>query len=70
MKNILEKALTTHIYIYIYTKRLCDFSLALLGLVFLSPLFLLIASIIKISDGGSVFYKHKRVGQQPAFASG
>jgi lipopolysaccharide/colanic/teichoic acid biosynthesis glycosyltransferase len=50
-------------HIYTYTKRICDFYLALFGLIFLSPLFLLIAIIIKISDGGPVFYKHKRVGQ-------
>ena len=48
---------------YIYTKRLFDFFLSLVGLIVTSPIFLIISLIIKLSDGGSVFYKHKRVGQ-------
>lgn len=40
-----EKKLDTTIYIY--TKRLFDFFLAAFGLIFFSPLFLLIAIIIK-----------------------
>jgi len=36
--------------------------LALVGLVLLSPAFLLIAALIKLADGGSVFYRGERVG--------
>ena len=36
--------------------------LSLLGLIILSPVFLLIAILIKKEDHGNVFYKHKRIG--------
>ncbi len=42
-------------------KRLLDFILALLGLIILSPLFLILAIIIKFS--GPVFFKQKRYGK-------
>ena len=35
---------------------------SLLGLIILSPVFLLIAILIKKEDHGNVFYKHKRIG--------
>ena len=34
-----------------------------LGLVIFSPLLLLIVSIIKLTDGGTIFYRGERVGQ-------
>lgn len=43
-------------------KRIIDFSLSLLGLIILSPLFLFIIIAIKIDDPGPAFFKQKRVG--------
>ena len=44
-------------------QRLFDLFFALLGLVVLSPVFLLIALVVKLSDGGPVFFCQERVGQ-------
>ncbi len=46
-----------------YIKRGIDFFLSLLGLIFLWPLFLVIALIIKIDSPGPVFFKQKRGGR-------
>jgi exopolysaccharide production protein ExoY len=43
-------------------KRLVDIIFSAGSLAFLMPLFGLIAILIKISDGGPVFYRHWRVG--------
>src|SRR5258705_1358320 len=43
-------------------KRLYDFFFACCGLIVLSPLLALIAVLIKITDGGNVFYWQVRVG--------
>jgi lipopolysaccharide/colanic/teichoic acid biosynthesis glycosyltransferase len=43
-------------------KRLYDVFFSSAGLVLLSPLFVLIAALIKIADGGAVFYRQVRVG--------
>jgi lipopolysaccharide/colanic/teichoic acid biosynthesis glycosyltransferase len=45
-----------------YWKRLIDIFVAILLLVFLSPLFLLIALFIKIVSPGPVFYRQERIG--------
>lgn len=45
-----------------YIKRFIDFMLSLVGLIVLSPVFIIIALIIKISSPGPVFFKQKRVG--------
>ena len=42
--------------------RLLDFVFALIGLILLSPFFLLIAFFIKVSSSGPVFYKQSRIG--------
>jgi exopolysaccharide biosynthesis polyprenyl glycosylphosphotransferase len=42
-------------------KRIFDFAFSLLALIVLSPLLLLIALLIKISDGGSVFLRQIRL---------
>ena len=44
-------------------KRFFDFTASLVGLIFLSPLFLIVAILIKKEDGGSVFFKQERLGQ-------
>jgi lipopolysaccharide/colanic/teichoic acid biosynthesis glycosyltransferase len=44
-------------------KRCYDLFFSGLGLILLSPLFLLIAVAIKLTDRGPVFYRQKRIGQ-------
>jgi len=46
----------------VYGKRLVDFTLSLIGLIVLLPIFLLISLLIKLQDGGSVFFRQERVG--------
>lgn len=43
-------------------KRGFDITGASFALIFLSPLFLMLALLVKCSDGGSVFYSHRRIG--------
>jgi exopolysaccharide production protein ExoY len=43
-------------------KRAIDIVLAAGGLAFFAPLFGLVACLVKLSDGGPVFYRHSRVG--------
>ena len=44
-------------------KRLFDSALAVIGLVLSAPVSLVCASLIKIEDGGPVFYTQERVGR-------
>lgn len=44
-------------------KRLFDIFCSIIGIILLSPFFLIIAIAIKKEDKGPVFYKHKRIGQ-------
>ena len=46
---------------YVITKRLFDIVSSALGLIILSPLFLVVAIVIKASDKGPVFYKQERL---------
>ncbi len=46
-----------------FFKRLFDISVSLLGIIVLSPIFLLLAIIIKIDSKGPVFFKQQRVGK-------
>jgi exopolysaccharide production protein ExoY len=43
-------------------KRGFDFSSALLALLLFSPIFLMIAALVKLSDSGPIFYGHSRIG--------
>lgn len=43
-------------------KRSFDILAASVALLLFSPLFLLIMALVKFSDGGSVFYGHRRIG--------
>ncbi|OQX52787.1 MAG: hypothetical protein B5M48_04735 [Candidatus Omnitrophica bacterium 4484_213] len=45
-------------------KRISDITLSALGLLFLSPLFALLAILIKLDSKGSVFYVSKRIGKK------
>lgn len=50
--------------IYLIAKRMTDFVLALIGLVILSPVFLIVALLIKWDDPkGTVFFAQDRVGK-------
>lgn len=42
-------------------KRVFDVALALMALFVLAPLFLIIALVIKLTDPGPVFYRHRRL---------
>lgn len=44
-------------------KRGFDLAGALAGILLLSPLFLMLAMLVKFSDGGRVFYGHPRIGR-------
>ncbi len=43
-------------------KRLIDLILSLIGLIILSPIFIVIAILIKLDSKGPIFFKQKRVG--------
>ena len=45
-------------------KRVIDVCVAFCGLVLLAPLFLVVALLIKLEDGGPVLYRGRRVGYQ------
>ena len=44
-------------------KRVLDFFMSLLGIVVLSPIFLILAIIIKLTSPGPILFKQKRVGK-------
>lgn len=48
---------------YLKVKRFLDFFFALIGLVVLSPVFLIIALVIRFDSKGPVFFRQKRFGQ-------
>lgn len=50
-------------FYFLYGKRIFDLTASLLGLLILSPLLLVIAAFIKLSDNGPVFFRQRRVGQ-------
>ncbi len=47
---------------YIFFKRMLDFLLALIGLILLSPVFLILVIFIKLDSKGPILFKQKRVG--------
>ena len=46
-----------------YIKRILDFVLSFIALIILSPVFLIIAILIKLDSKGPVLFKQKRVGK-------
>jgi O-antigen biosynthesis protein WbqP len=52
---------------YIFFKRIIDFSLSLLGFIFLLPIFLLISILIKLDTKGPILFKQKRIGINKTF---
>ncbi len=49
-------------YLAMQVKTILDFSISLLVILLASPIFVLISVLIKLTDGGDVFFKQKRVG--------
>jgi len=47
---------------YLKIKRLIDITLSTLGLIILSPVFLVLIIAIKVDSPGPVLFKQKRVG--------
>ncbi|MHC5269457.1 sugar transferase [Enterococcus sp. LJL98] len=52
---------------YLAIKRIIDFVLALIGLIILSPVFLVLILAIKLDSKGPVFFKQKRFGKEKVF---
>lgn len=48
---------------YRFIKRSFDIVCSLLAMILLSPFFLIVSLIIKLSDRGPVFFRHKRTGR-------
>jgi O-antigen biosynthesis protein WbqP len=48
---------------YHTVKRIMDFILALISIIILSPIFLIISLIIKLTSEGPVFFRQKRIGK-------
>lgn len=46
---------------YLFVKRVMDIFLSLIAIVILSPIFLITAIAVKVTDGGPVFYKQVRL---------
>lgn len=47
---------------HLFIKRLCDFIFATLGIIILSPLFLIVSILVKFTSDGPVFFKQLRCG--------
>ena len=50
-------------WIYLFSKRIFDFFLALIGILITSPIWILTVIGIELSDPGPIFYIAKRVGK-------
>mgnify|MGYP000956107230 FL=1 len=62
----LENIQTNNSIFYIVSKRIIDIIGSLAGLIFLSPLFLIVAILIKLEDPkGKVFFSQERNGKYP-----
>lgn len=48
---------------YLFTKRLGDIIISLLGIIISSPITLIVAILIKIEDRGPIFYSQTRIGK-------
>lgn len=62
-KIILDKSEITKHRFYRFIKRSFDIIASFIGLIVLSPIFLLVAIAIKLDDGGPVFYNQERIGK-------
>lgn len=48
--------------IYLKIKRIMDFVLSILGLIILSPVFVILVILIKLDSPGPILFKQKRIG--------
>ena len=48
---------------YLKFKRICDFILAFIGILLLSPLFCVLMILIKVDSKGTILFKQKRIGR-------
>jgi exopolysaccharide biosynthesis polyprenyl glycosylphosphotransferase len=62
--KIKRKLWTFVIKATLFFKRLMDIVISLVALILLSPLFAIVALLIKLTDGGPVFYVQTRIGKQ------
>lgn len=60
LKSIIKKI---RMIIYVVFKRLFDIIVSFIGLIILSPLFIIISILIKREDHGSIFLKQQRIGK-------
>lgn len=60
---ILNRKEVDNHHLYQICKRLFDVIASGIGLILLSPIFLIVAIAIKLDDGGPVFYNSERVGK-------
>ena len=49
--------------VYLYVKRALDIIISLIGLILLSPVFIMISLAIKLESKGPVFFGHTRIGK-------
>jgi O-antigen biosynthesis protein WbqP len=49
--------------LYYYIKRIFDFIYAFIGLILLSPIFILIGILIKLDSKGPILFTQRRIGQ-------
>ncbi len=62
-----QDALPTNNFIALANRalvRVCDILISAVALVFLLPVFLLVAILVKLQDGGPVFYGQNRIGHK------
>ncbi len=50
-----------------FFKRIIDVILSFLGLIILSPIFLIICILIKVDSRGKIFFTQKRIGKNKSF---
>ena len=60
------KGIKVTINLYEYFKRIGDIVLSIIGIIVTLPITLIVAVLIKIEDGGSVFFSQTRVGKHGA----
>ncbi|MDY5912882.1 MAG: sugar transferase [Inconstantimicrobium porci] len=61
-----EKGIKVTMNLYEYFKRIGDIVLSIIGIIVTLPITLIVAVLIKIEDGGSVFFSQTRVGKHGA----
>lgn len=59
--------MSTRMRLYMWVKRACDLFISLVSIVLLSPLFALIAMLIKVDSKGPIFFKQKRFGRHKTY---